>query len=166
MKKISLVAPVAVAALSALAAEGQQCQLDTNPSCAIASNLGTISGDKAGTQILRSGVGEAFFVVRLREDYMGTRALGALVELAVPSGVDYDLVVRCLSCANSSMKVSATSGSAVTERIFVTRPDTMADNGLTIVVEIRYRTGTGCANWNLRVMGNPDAVTSPLACPN
>lgn len=165
MNKISFVAAVALAALSALAVEGQQCQLDTNPNCAIASNLGTTSGDKASTPILRTGLGEAYFLVRLREDYMGTRALGALVELAVPAGVDYDLAVRCLSCTNSALKVSTASGS-VAERIFVTRADTMADNGLTILVEIRYRTGTSCATWTLRVTGNPDAVSSPLACPN
>ena len=96
-----------------------------------------------------------------------TRNLNAKVRLYSPPGQDFDLVIRCASCASTVQRVSASSGSAGHyEIVDIQRTDNFTNNSFTMLVEIRHRVGTGCAQWNLEVLGNsaPAAGTTPLSC--
>ena len=153
--------------LQARATFTQDCQPNTNPLCAAATNLGTISGDSGTPQFTRTGTTEAYFYANVREDVASTRNLNARVRLHSPPGQDFDLVVRCASCASTVMRTSANSGTGGHyETVDVKRTDNFTDNSFTMVIEIRHRVGTGCAQWTLEVFGNstPPSGTTPLSC--
>jgi len=151
--------------IGTIAAFAQQCTLNTNPACASAVNLGTIAGD-SGTPILtKTGVGEAFFMVRLREDStsISLHDLSAKITLQSPSGANYDLRVRCTSCASSLQRISAL-GEGVPEDIRILQKDNFSDNSINLVIEVIYFSGSSCAAWTLTVNGNVAAGTNPLTC--
>lgn len=147
----------------ATGALGQTCALNTNPACGSAVNLGTIAGDSGTPLITRTGVGEAFFMVRIQENSSSSRPLNARVRLQVPPAVDYDLVVRCASCASTVTKLSKL-GVGLAEQIDVTRADNFTDNSFTIYVEVRYYTGSSCSPWTLTISGNTAAAPTALSC--
>lgn len=164
-----LTKPIAVAGLalaSLLPSAGAQvtdCLLNTNPTCGSAMNLGTIAGDSDSGGILRTGTGEAFFVLRIQENSSASRALNARVVLHVPPQVDYDLIVRCTSCTSKVAKY-VRQGIGMTETLAVTRPDTFVDNSFVIVIEVRHVKGTACGPWTLTINGNTAAAPTPLSC--
>ena len=145
-------------------AVGADCVLNGNPACATVVNLGNLPGDAESQAITRSGVGEAFFMVRVVESSSAyPRALNARVTLQVPPGLDYDLVVRCASCTSTVTRTSK-GGVGSTEQVAVTRADTFADNSFTVVIEIRYQTGESCGPWTLTIGGNTAASQAALSC--
>jgi hypothetical protein len=139
------------------------CLLDGNPTCASATQLGQLAGDAGTPRITRTGIGEAFFVLRLREESSSSRDLTAAVRLQVPPGMNYDLVVRCDSCASSVAKTS-TSRQGQSEEVRLSRRDDFDDNSFSVIVEVRYRQGKSCAPWTLTFVGNSGPGTSPLVC--
>ncbi len=160
------VSPVIGIAALALAggAWGADCVLNSNPACAGAINLGTISGDAATPAITRTGTGEAFFKLNVQETSSAyPRPLNARVLLQMPANTDYDLIVRCASCASTVTQMSK-QGMGTAEVVNVTRADTFADNTFTIVIEVRYYAGTGCGPWQLTINGNATAAQGALAC--
>ena len=143
---------------------GQDCVLNGNPACTTAVNLGDLPGDAEAPAITRTGVGEAYFMVRLLESSSAyPRALNARVTLQVPPRQDYDLVVRCASCTSTVMRTSK-QGAGSTEQVAVTRADTLADNTFIIVIEIRYQSGSSCSPWTLTIGGNAPASQAALSC--
>jgi hypothetical protein len=147
----------------ATGALGQDCALNANPACGTAINLGSMAGDSGAPVLSRTGVGEAFFMVRIQEASSSSRPLNARVQLQVPPGQDYDLIVRCTSCTSTVAKTSRhTVG--VTEVVDVTRADTFSDNSFTILVEVRYYKGSSCSPWTLTVSGNTAASQAALSC--
>jgi len=156
---------VAIAALTmAGGARGADCVLNTNPACANAVNLGSIAGDAATAGITRTGTGEAFFKVYVQESSSAyPRPLNARIVLQVPANTDYDLIVRCASCA-STVAQTLRQGMGAAETINVTRADTFADNSFWIIIEIRYYAGTSCAPWQLTINGNTAATQGALSC--
>ena len=153
--------------LQAQATFTQTCQPNTNPLCASATHLGTVSGDSGTPRLARNGTTEAFFSVLVREEASSTRTLNAKVRLYSPPGSDFDLFVRCASCASTVMLASANSnGNGHYETVDVKRTDNFTDNSFTMVIEIRHRAGTGCGQWALEVFGNsaPASGTTPLSC--
>lgn len=160
------VAPAIAFAMLALAggARGADCVLNTNPACAGAINLGSISGDAGTPGITRTGTGEAFFKVYIQEtSSVHPRPLNARIVLQVPANTDYDLIVRCASCTSTVAQMSK-QGVAKAEAVNVTRADTFADNSFWIVIEIRHYAGTGCGAWQLTINGNSAATQGALAC--
>jgi hypothetical protein len=147
----------------ATGALGQDCALNANPACSTAINLGNIAGDSGTPIISRTGVGEVFFMVRIQETSSSSRPLNARVQLQVPPGQDYDLVVRCASCT-STVKWTSKQGAGGTEQVAVTRADTFADNSFDVVIEIRYQSGTSCSPWTLTIGGNTPASQTALSC--
>ena len=147
----------------ATGALGQDCALNANPACSTAINLGNIAGDSGTPIISRTGVGEAFFMVRIQETSSSSRPLNARVQLQVPPGQDYDLIVRCTSCTSKTAKMSK-SAAGVTESVDVTRADTFSDNSFTILVEVRYYNGSSCSPWTLTISGNTSASQAALSC--
>lgn len=156
---------IAIAALAmAGGARAVDCVLNTNPACSGAINLGNIAGDAASTGIARSGIGEAFFRVNIRENSSSARALNARVTLSVPPDTDYDLIVRCASCTGSVVQTSK-NGMGAAEIVNVTRADNFNDNSFWIVIEVRHYAGTGCGAWQLTINGNTPAAQGALSCP-
>ena len=147
----------------ATGALGQDCALNANPACSTAINLGNIAGDSGTPVLSRTGVGEAFFMVRIQETSSSSRPLNARVQLQVPPGQDYDLIVRCTSCTSKTAKMSK-SAAGVTESVDVTRADTFSDNSFTILVEVRYYNGSSCSPWTLTISGNTSASQAALSC--
>lgn len=148
----------------ATSALGQDCVLNGNPACATAVNLGSIAGDVESPAITRAGTGEAFFVVRIVESSSAhPRALNARITLQVPPRQDYDLVVRCASCTSTIMRTSK-QGAGSTDQVAVTRADTFADNSFTVLIEVRYQSGTSCSPWTLTIGGNTPASQTALSC--
>lgn len=148
----------------ATGALGQDCVLNGNPACATAVNLGNIPGDAESPVIARTGVGEAFFMVRIVESSSAyPRALNARVTLQVPPRQDYDLVVRCASCTGTVIRTSR-QGPGSTEQVAVSRADTFADNSFTVLIEIRFQSGTSCSPWTLTIGGNTPATQTALSC--
>lgn len=164
-----LTKPIAAAGLTLASllpsadAQVTDCLLNTNPTCGSAMNLGTIAGDSASPGITRTGTGEAFFMVRIQEKSSASRALNARIVLQVPAGLDYDLIVRCASCA-STVTQTVRQGMGAAETVSVTRVDTFTDNSFTILIEVRYYAGSGCAPWTLTINGNTAAAPTPLSC--
>ena len=76
---------------------------------------------------------------------------------------DYDLIVRCVSCA-STVTLMAKQGIGATEVINVTRTDTFADNSFWLVIEVRHYTGIGCGPWQLSINGNTTTAQGALIC--
>jgi hypothetical protein len=146
------------------AARGADCVLNTNPVCGNAVDLGQIPGDAAGNAITRTGTGEAFFKTYVRENSsVYPRPLNVRIALQSPPNADYDMIVRCASCAATPVFVGS-SGIAGTEIINITRADTMTDNSFWLVIEVRYRAGTGCGSWTLTIIGNTAAAQGALSC--
>ena len=144
-------------------AHGADCALNDNPACP-GVNLGTISGDAASNGITRTGTGEAFFTVLVKEtSSTHPRPLNARIELVVPPGMDYDLIVRCASCTGTAAQ-NAKKGIGIAETVNVTRADTFSDNSFTLVIEIRYFAGKGCAPWTLAINGNTAAAHGAMSC--
>lgn len=143
---------------------GEDCVLNGNPACATAVNLGNIPGDAESPVITRTGVGEAYFTLRVVESSSAhPRALNARVTLQVPPRQDYDLVVRCASCTSTVIQTSKL-GPGSTEQVAVTRADTFADNSFTVLIEIRFQSGTSCSPWTLTIGGNAPASKTALTC--
>ena len=163
MKAIAAAGLALASLLPSAGAQVTDCQLNANPACASAVNLGTIAGDSESAGILRTGTGEAFFLVRIQENSSASRALNARVVLQVPPQVNYNLIVRCTSCT-SKVAQNASQGVGVTETVAVTRADTFADNSFLIAIEVRYASGTACGPWTLTINGNTAAAPTPLSC--
>ena len=161
-KTISPASAMAALALSG-GARAADCVLNNNPACG-GTNLGNVSGDAASPGITRSGTGEAFFTVYVRETSSAhPRPLNARVTLQVPPGLDYDLIVRCASCASTIAQTSK-QGTGVMEVVNVTRADTFSDNSFCIVIEVRHYAGTGCSPWQLTINGNTAVTQGALSC--
>lgn len=154
-----------VACLASFSASTQDCDVNANPACSSALNLGVISGDTGTPQLQQTGTGERFFLVRLREDSSSQRDLTARIDLAVPAGMDYDLHVRCHSC--SGITRSSTGDGSLTETIGVRRTEkalSTTDDSFNIIIEVRHRCGTNCAPWSLRIIGNAAHDAAAIIC--
>lgn len=138
---------------------GCEVNLNLNPSCSLATFLGSISGDVGAGFLNASGAGERWYRVTITENdsnIFNPVYLGATVGLQVPPGADYDLYVYCSACGGS-VTYSANGGGA-TEIVSVRRNDQPLgqDDTFDILIEIRFFAGSGSGgcDWILRVDGN------------
>lgn len=144
-------------------ANGCERVLDTNPTSP-GTFLGGVSGDTGADQLTFQGHDERWFTVNLSEDDNGlfsTHDLTARITLTPPAGADYDLAVRCLNCSGTPR--TSSNGTGMGEQVFIGRDDVLgADDGFTIVIEVRYFSGVTCGDWSLVVTGNQS--TSDRSC--
>lgn len=159
MLPVIALAPLALAG----GARAADCALNDNPACGSAIHLGNLAGDAGSPVIQRAGTGEAFFKVYVQESSSTQRALNARVVLQMPTGTDYDLIVRCASCTGPAVQASK-QGPGGTEIVNVTRADTFTDNSFWLLIEVRYRSGTGCGQWQLNISGNTAAAQGAMSC--
>ena len=141
------------------------CPLSNPAACASVVDLGTVNGDSSSAQIVRTGIGGAFFRLRIRESSSSLKALNAKVQLAVPAGVNYDLYVRCQACNGNVMKAS-TNGTGAAEVVAMTKGDSWtSEDSFDVFIEVRYYAGSSCQSWTLTIASNTAAVQGALACP-
>ena len=131
------------------------CELiDTNPMCADAVMGGMVAGDMGADVLSLSGSDEAWYRFRIDETVsVSATNLRAVVQLASPPGINFDLFVRCASCA-SPLILSSSNPSGMADIVPIGRTDIAGDTTFEIFVEIRYADATACADWFLTVSGN------------
>lgn len=127
---------------------------DTNPDCAAAVNLGSVSGDSGNQQITSSGFDERFFLVTIREDSDLNLPVLARIQLDSPPTADFDLFVRCLSCSGV-LAGSSTQGPGLTDVVDVGRDDGFGvEDTYVVLIEVRFASASPCGFWQLDITGN------------
>lgn len=140
--------------------------LDDNPTCPMATNLGSISGDTGSTVLAASSYNEKWYLFRVTEDAAATDIdLQVRISLAVPPGVDFDLHVTCFDCAGGPGASSTIGGlTGHTETLDFGRNDVSGeDRSFFVLVEVRYFASNRCAHWDLTVTRDASAVA--VLCP-
>lgn len=124
------------------------------PACAVAQDLGTVSGDEGAGTTFATGTGEGWYRIRILENSTSSIYISAHVILDVPGGIDYDLQVYCLSCggliAGTSTRLSGIQD--VVEVRWADRSGT--SDSADILIHVAYFNGQSGSPWNLRVRGN------------
>lgn len=143
---------------------GCNVNLNNNPSCGAASNMGMEAADSECGAVCTvttawkqfnttSGRGEAFFRATA-EDKLAicSEDLIHRVTLTVPSGVDYDL--RVYDGCGGALLGSSSNGSGQTDTVIIQRPDGSTQNrSFDYWVEVRYHSGSSCSEWTLKFEG-------------
>jgi len=134
--------------------------LDDNPVCASTLyNIGSVSGDTnpANNVASDSWYNEEWDVVTITEDNssISSAYLSATVVLTVPAGVDYDLYVHCNNCSGGLAGSSTTTSTAGHTEVVDLRSndDFGVDDSFSAVIEVRHKSSTMCAYWQLDVYG-------------
>jgi hypothetical protein len=139
-------------------AHGDGCEfdLDTNPGCGSATNLGVIPGDTGASSVAPSGYGERWFRVYISEEDnnpFSAHDLCARIQLLVPAGTNYDLFAYCDGCA--SVAASSTNAGSTTELVYVRWEETLgSDSGRDVYIRVAFVDGGTCADYTLTVTGN------------
>ncbi|MEK6608715.1 MAG: choice-of-anchor D domain-containing protein [Myxococcota bacterium] len=140
--------------------DGCERDIDDNyGSCGGAIYMGSIAGDTntASGPISTSSYGEGWWSFQLREDvsaFSGTY-ISARVWLDVPSGVDYDLEVRCPNCAGGV--VYGQAGTGTDEFVYVSWDDDFGvSDTQNVYVRVYWWSGStlDCGSWTLQAWGN------------
>lgn len=128
--------------------------------CGTAIDLGRYCGDVAcnsplcransyRTVAMRTGTASRWLRVGAVECSICSADIAARVTLAVPPGIDYDLLVHapCGAVIQQSSR-----GAGVTEQVEVIRSDRGGpDDSFEYFIEVRYRSGAACDGWTLTV---------------
>jgi hypothetical protein len=136
--------------------------------CCSNPDLGSFQGDNGGCALRTSQFGrvETCYTVRFTENDDGCHSTEAILQLNVPSGVDYDLYVTVpsgVSCQwwnqNAGQWQSGCAGinlTGQTEYVWVGRGESCflgfgdgTDQSFTVTVEVRWYSGAACGNWGL-----------------
>ena len=138
---------------------------DSTDSCAIATSLGTVSGDTSQQPLTARGYRAAWFRVRVTENdtTVTGHALQVLAKLTPPTGADFEVVLHVnvasdvLECT-TPLGVATTSGTMKQVRASWGE-DVVADgidNGRDVSIEVRPISGTctAGATWQLSIEGN------------
>jgi hypothetical protein len=138
--------------------------VDTNPSCAGATSLGTVSGDLNEEILAISGGGEAWRTLRIREDQSSGALLYLSASITLVSGAnsDYDLKVYCDACGGALAGESDNSAGA-SDFVDVRLEDTLADDSFTVVIQVIFYEAHQCTDWQLQVQSNT-SVTTGATC--
>lgn len=144
-----------------ITSNGCEVNLNNGPACTTFQNLGTVSGDTGADVLTISGIGERWFSVSVNEnnsDFSGVY-LSTQVSLSSPAGANYDLFVYCGSCESGTL--AGSSQSTGTDSVNVRWEDDFGeDDDGTLLVEVRFASGTSAANWTLTVRGNIAVTTA------
>ena len=143
------------------AAPGCEVNLNTNPACASAIDLGSMCGDeyegffcpsKCRTGPTQTGYGERWYKIYLDECSTCDADIRVRVRLQSPPGMDYDLYLY-EPCG--TLRASSLAGIGQLDEVTDVSSDgwTGGNDGKTWYVEVRYWSGSGCGEWNLQVKG-------------
>jgi hypothetical protein len=128
--------------------------------------LGSIRGDEGYDQVHAVGYAQQWFHVNIREESSSNCDLRAWIELWVPWGIDFNLLVYCESCSGpvaGSSYVWDHDGHA--EIVKVGKDDTIWPNeefDIYIGVLFAWREIDFCDYWDLYVSGN--ITGAPITC--
>ncbi|MEZ5359146.1 MAG: hypothetical protein R3F48_09985 [Candidatus Zixiibacteriota bacterium] len=138
------------------------CEYDLSTSVNTCTNphmWGSFPGDEGpscgGTDFTISNHGEYVYRFYMYEDCsnpLDPHDVGIRATLTVPAGTDYDLYLYESSC--STLRDQSTNGGNTTEYVDYYNEDTFGggtDESRYYNVEIRFYSGTSCANWTLRI---------------
>ncbi|MCA9574857.1 MAG: hypothetical protein H6726_00320 [Sandaracinaceae bacterium] len=143
---------------------GCNVRLNSNPSCGAAMSMGEKAADSecgafctvttAWSQFnSTSGSGEAYFRARA-VDALGVCSEDLIhrVTMTVPAGMDYDLYVY--DACGGNLLGSSTNGVSASETVTIRREDgTTNDRSFDYWVEVRWFSGSSCAEWTLKFEG-------------
>jgi hypothetical protein len=147
-------------------AQADEGLADTNPVCS-GIDLPDLEGDGNPDQVTRAGASEArYHLTILDVGDCFNDSVGAKFELTSPPGIDYDLHVVCFGCGASNPGKSSTVHDldGHTDTVFLSAFDNCptvgggGDDSFEAMVEIRWVSGTACAQWNLTITGGEDSL--------
>lgn len=118
-----------------------------------ACGVGCLSSPWEMTPIQRQGRSSALLRATVREASSCVARLEHRVELEVPAGIDYDLLVYR---ACGAMPIAESRNAAgMAETVVVGGDDAeMTDSSFGYWIEVRYASGASCEQWTLRVFGH------------
>jgi hypothetical protein len=137
----------------------------TSPnSCASATMIQQWCGDvssgficgAASLQLFALEVGRTskFFRGKVEECSDCLATIEHVLQLEVPSGIDYDLYVYLDSSCTTPV-ASSTNGTGTQEQVILSAPDLLeGDDAFDYWVEVRYYSGAVCTNWTLEFFGH------------
>jgi hypothetical protein len=143
---------------------GCEVQHGASAGCGAAIDLGTYDGDRScgvicggntgwDTFNTRTGRTSAWFRATIFEDSGCDADVEHQVRLASPAGIDYDLYVY-RGCGGALIG-SSSAGAGANDTVVVREADDSSGNdGITYWIEVRYYSGSSCANWTLSVDGH------------
>ncbi|HEY3547831.1 MAG TPA: hypothetical protein VGK17_17305, partial [Propionicimonas sp.] len=120
---------------------------------------GSINGDTAGAPVVKTGVGEGTFHIKVVEASTGTAAVTAELNLESPTGATYDMFVSTGSCGGTnSGPVASSNGVASTVVCTCDFPYLWDD--YEVWVEVVLKSGASCSPWTLTLTGNVASTCS------
>ena len=143
--------------MDGLCSNGCEVNVNNNPGCSPVF-LGSVSGDTGNDVLSRSGIGEAFYRVRVTENNNSALYLSAHIDLLSGPNSNYNLLVYCVSCGAF---IGQSSNGTGAHDVFDVRNDDdfgFADD-FDIIIEVRWASG-GCDGWQLTVTGNLAAANN------
>jgi len=142
-------------------ANGCETILDQNPSCAGATDLGSIKGNTGAESKVVQNFGEKIYSLTVQEDILDI-TLGQLladITLTPTGGTDYDLDVWCQNCGNTPF--SSELGVGQSDHLTIGRDNTLlTDSTFLIFIRVKFFSGNSCAPWQLVVNGHSGVRTS------
>ncbi|MBN2498984.1 MAG: choice-of-anchor D domain-containing protein [Deltaproteobacteria bacterium] len=139
---------------------GCEHDLDTDPACSGATDIGTVRGDEGADTIDQYGRGEAWFRVRVDESSGGCDLLQVRLRLYPPNGQNYDLLARIDSCSGAQGYFPE-PGDAM-EQMYAYREDecilgipTGSDQSFYVYINVIAIDVHTCDQWHLEIRGNP-----------
>jgi hypothetical protein len=134
-----------------LPSNGCETNLDSGGNCSGASNIGSACGDMGCTLgAEKTGVGEGWYNFTLQECNTAYVGIKLRAELTPPVGADYDLYLYrpCGILINSS-----TNSGELMDVVAANINDTSGPDTTNFYLEVRYKSGSSCTSWDLKVYG-------------
>ncbi len=136
---------------------------DTNPLCAEAVLLGSVSGDLGPDILAASEFNERWYRVTISENSFTTSSyLSATITLDSPTNMDFDLYVYCESCAGGQAG-SSTNSSGLRDTVGIRRNDGAGNESFDILIEVRFSSASICSTWDLTITS--DTAVAVETCP-
>jgi hypothetical protein len=138
-----------------VASDGCEFDLDTNPTCSGAIDLGAISGDTGDELVTQWDHGEQWFVIHVAEvdQTLFLINLGVIVELQPGFGTDYDLFVYCDDCV--TLAGWSENWGEARESVQVGWPDIFGyPDERDLYILVSHWAANTCTHYQLRVLGN------------
>jgi hypothetical protein len=144
-------------------ADGCEVFRDRDPTCDDITASDAFPGDEGASTTSFEGTDEALFEITLQEVSTSGASIRGRIELDLPPGLDFDLIVYCDACGGA-IAGSSRHASGVTERVDIAAPDIANVNSdYTVYVEVKYVSQTTCGDpWRLTVTGNTGAATGSV----
>jgi hypothetical protein len=141
--------------------DGCEVFRNRNPTCAAATQMGTIVGDIGSQAVELAGTDETFFDLSIVEQSTLTAPTTATIVLENPPGVNFDLFVTCGACGGALMGSSTNPAGMQDQVLFRHEDSSQTSDTRTLHIEVRFVSATTCgASWHLTVTGATAVATT------